>query len=134
MHRVLKPMGQVALLFFGESTFKEVEEIYNRVRSRYTQYSMPESLKLVGLEETQELFDRSGFKKTNIFAIHQVDYLDLSKYCPHVDAPSSFWRINFPSELAEIVRREIRKEMERARTPKGFKTTIYNIIAYAQKT
>jgi ubiquinone/menaquinone biosynthesis C-methylase UbiE len=134
MYRVLKPMGQVALLFFGESSFKEIEEIYNKVRSRHTQYNMPESLKLVGLEETQELFDQSGFKKTSIYAMHTIDYCDLSGFIGPVDAPSALWRINFPSELAEMVRKEIRKEMERARTAKGFKTTIYNIIAYAQKT
>lgn len=126
-------MGQVALLFFGESTFKEIDEIYNRVRSRHTHYTMPESLKLVGLEETQELFDKSRFKKTNIFAIHEINYLDLSGYCPHVDALTTFWRINLPSELSERVRKEIREEMARARTAKGFKTTIYSILAYAQR-
>jgi ubiquinone/menaquinone biosynthesis C-methylase UbiE len=134
MYRVLKPMGQVALLFFGESTFKEIEEMYNKVRSRHTQYTMPESLKLIDLEETRELFEKSGFKKTNIFARHEINYLDLSEYCSPIDAPTAFWRINFPSEYAETVRKEIRKEMARAKTAKGSKTTICNIIAYAQKT
>jgi len=63
MFRVLKPMGQTALLFFGESSFKEIEEIYNRIRNRHTEYAMPESQKLLSLEETHDLFEKVGFKK-----------------------------------------------------------------------
>jgi SAM-dependent methyltransferase len=36
--RVLKPMGQTALLFFGEPSLKEVKEIYNRIGNRHTEY------------------------------------------------------------------------------------------------
>jgi ubiquinone/menaquinone biosynthesis C-methylase UbiE len=132
--RVLKPMGQVALVFFGESTGKEIYEIYNRIRSRHTEYSMPDPLELVGLKETQELFDRSGFKKTRIFPLQLIDYADPSGYVTAVDAPPTPWRISLPAELAEVVAKEIKEEMTKTRTEKGFKTTIYNIIAYAQKT
>ena len=48
--RVLKPMGQTALLFFGEPTNREVKEIYKMVRNRHIEYAMPEPLKLIGLE------------------------------------------------------------------------------------
>ncbi len=37
-------------------------------------------------------------------------------------------------EFVEMVAKEIAEEMMKAETDKGFKTTIYNIIAYAQKT
>jgi SAM-dependent methyltransferase len=63
MFRVLKPNGQTALLFFGESTFKEVEEIYERIRNSHADYVLPESLRLIGLEETHELFEKAGFKQ-----------------------------------------------------------------------
>ena len=138
MFRVLKPMGQVALLFFAEQTDREIEEIYNMIRNRHPEQAMPGSLKLIGLEETQELFDKAGFKKTRIFGIHEIDYIDISKFYPPVDAPPAFWRMNMPSdfqsELIEMVRKEIREEMTKVKTDKGFKTTSYNIIAYAQKT
>jgi len=138
MFRVIKPMGQTALLFYAEPTIKEIKEIYDRIRNRHPERALPESPKLIGLEETHELFDKAGFKKTRIFGIHQIDYIDISKYIAVIDAPSAFWRVNMPSdfssELIEMVKKEIREEMIKAKTDKGFKTTIFNIIAYAQKT
>jgi ubiquinone/menaquinone biosynthesis C-methylase UbiE len=135
--RVLKPMGQTALLFFGESTNREVKEIYKMVRNRHTEYVIPESLKLIGLEETHELFDKVGFKKTRIFGIHQIDYVDPSKYLPFIESPQSLFRINLPPdlslELVEMVIKKTKEEMTKAKTDKGFKVTIYNILAYAQK-
>jgi len=134
MFRVLKPMGQTALLFYGESSFKEIEEIYNRIRNRHTEYALPESQKSIGLEETHELFDKVGFEKTRIFAIRQIDYVDPSRYVVNVDPPSSLWRISLPPELVEMTRKEMKEEMTKTKTGKGFKMTSYNIIAYAQKT
>jgi len=138
MFRVLKPMGQTALLFFAGQTISETVEIYNRIRDRHPERTLPESPPLISLEETHELFDKAGFKKTRIFGIHQIDYIDVSKYFFGVDAPAAFWRVNMPSdvssELIEMVRKEIREEMTKVKTDKGFKTTMYNIIVYAQKT
>lgn len=136
--RVIKPRGQVALLFFGEPTFKEIKEIYNKVRIHHPELIMPESLQLINLEETYELFEKAGFKKTKIYGIHQIDYVDPSKFIYAVDAPTSFWRISLPldfsSKLAEKIRREIKLEMTRAKKDKGFKITYYNIVVYAKKT
>jgi hypothetical protein len=135
--RVLKPLGQTALLFFGEPTNREVKKIYEMVRNRHTECVMPESLKMIGLEETHELFDKAGFKKTRIFGIHEIDYVDPSKYVPMVESPQSFFRLNLPSdlspELVEMIIKETKEEMARASTDKGFKMTYYNIVAYAQK-
>jgi hypothetical protein len=52
----------------------------------------------------------------------------------NIDPPSSLWRINLPPELVEMARKEIKDEMIKTKTGKGFKMTVYNIIAYAQKT
>jgi hypothetical protein len=131
-------MGQTVLLFFAGQTIREIGDIYNRIRNRHPERALPESPPLIDLEKTHELFDKAGFKKTKIFGIHQIDYIDPSKYFFGVDAPAAIWRINMPpdvsSELIERVKKEIREEMTKAKTKKGFKTTMYNIIAYAQKT
>jgi len=132
--RVLKPMGQVALLFFGESTGRELEEIGKKIRSRHTEYSWPEPQRLLSLKETQELLDRSGFKKTKIFPTQFTDYANLSGFVPFVDAPSNLWRIDLPSKIGEMVAKELREEMASTQTEKGFKMTVYIIFAYAQKT
>jgi ubiquinone/menaquinone biosynthesis C-methylase UbiE len=138
MNRVLKPMGQTALLFFAGQTLSETGDIYNRVKERHPDYALPDYGKLINLEETHELFDKAGFKKTRIYGMHQIDYIDPSNYFFGVDAPTTFWRINMPpdfsSEIIEIVKKEIKEEMIKAKTDKGFKSTMYNIIAYAQKT
>jgi ubiquinone/menaquinone biosynthesis C-methylase UbiE len=129
--RVLKPMGQTALVFFGEPTGKEIYEIYERIRSRHTEYCLPEHLKLIGTKETHELFDRAGFKNTRISPTQMIDYANPSGYTIHVDAPPT--KINLPSELAEVVGKEIKKEMARTKTEKGFRVTVCIISAYAQK-
>lgn len=138
MYRVLKPMGLIALVFFAEQTLKETGEIYYKVRNRHPEYTLPELGNLISLEDTHELIDKAGFKKTRIFGIHQIDYIDPSKYFFGVDAPTTFWRINIPPdvspEVIEMVKKEIKEEIIKAKTNKGFKSTIYNIIAYAQKT
>jgi hypothetical protein len=107
---------------------------YVKVRNRHTKHVTPKkSLKLIDLEETSELFDRSGFKKTRIFGIHQIDYVDPSKYIATLESPQSLFRINLESELAEIVVKETKEEMMRAKTGKGFKVTTCYILAYGQK-
>ena len=42
--------------------------------------------------------------------------------------------VGLPSEIVEKAQKEIYEEMVKTRTEKGYKTTVYNIIAYAQKT
>jgi hypothetical protein len=47
------------------------------------------------------------------------------------------WSLNqpfFPQDSAESLRKEIKEEMTRTKTAKGFKATHYNIVAYGQKT
>lgn len=137
MFRVLKPIGQTALLFFGEPSLKEIKEIYIKIRNRHTEHATPESLKLIDLEETHELFDKARFEKTRIFGIHEIDYVDPSKYVAFLESPQSLFRINLPSdlssELAEMVIKKTKEEMMRAKTDKGFKVTNYIILAYGQK-
>jgi hypothetical protein len=115
-----------------------MEDIYNRIRHRHAEYAFPESLRLVSLEETHELFENAGFRKTRIYGIHEIVFADPSKYISWVDAPTALWKINLPSEfpqdLAASLRKEIKEEMTRTKTAKGFKATHYNIFAYAQKT
>jgi len=135
--RVIKPKGQAALLFFGEPTFKEIIEIYNKVKNRHRELIMHKSLQLINLEETYELFEKAGFKKLKIYGLHQIDYVDPSKFIYAIDAPTSFWRIGLPidlsSKLVEKIRKEIKIEMIKTKKDKGFKITYYNIIVNAKK-
>jgi ubiquinone/menaquinone biosynthesis C-methylase UbiE len=134
MFRVLKPTGQIALLFFAEPSLKEIKEIYVKVRNCHTKsVTTKNSSKLIDLEETHELFDKSGFKSTRIFGVHQIDYVDPSKYIATLESPQSLFRIDLPSELGEMVVKETKEEMIRIRTDKGFKVTTYYILAYGQR-
>jgi hypothetical protein len=94
---------------------------------------MPDLLRTITLEETQELFDRVGFQKSRVYAIHSVDYRDPSAFRSHRDVTTNWWRIGLPSEIVEKARKQISTEMAKLITEKGLKTTIYNMFAYAQK-
>ena len=133
MLRVLKPRGQVALLFNAGPHYKEALEIYTRIMNRHPEYPMPDMLKVISLEEAHELFDEAGFQKTRIFAIHQLNYVDPSIFLLARDATASWWKIGLPSEVVEMLKKEMLEEMTKLRTAKGFKSTSYNIIAIAQK-
>lgn len=133
MFRVLKNGGQVALGFQGWLTFKEMFEAYDTVRNRHPEYGMPERMGTITLEEAQELFDRAGFQRSRIYAIHRVDHRDPSDFKAKRDATTSMWRVDLPSEIIEKAQKEIIEEMAKMITEKGLKTTIYNIFAYAQK-
>jgi ubiquinone/menaquinone biosynthesis C-methylase UbiE len=133
MFRVLKHGGRVALTFQGWLAFKEMTKAYDRVRNSHPEYGMPDLLRLMSLEETQELFDRTGFQRSRIYAIHQVDYVNPSDFRAQRDATASSWRVSLPLEMVEKAQKEIHTEMAKLITKKGLKTTIYNIFAYAQK-
>jgi ubiquinone/menaquinone biosynthesis C-methylase UbiE len=133
MFRVLKHGGQVALTFQGWLAFKEMLEAYDMVRNRHPEYGMPALLRAITLEETQELFDRAGFQKIRVYAIHLVDYRNPSAFRSQRDVTTGCWRVGIPSEIVEEALKEISKEMAKLITEKGLKTTIYNIFAYAQK-
>jgi ubiquinone/menaquinone biosynthesis C-methylase UbiE len=133
MFRVLKHGGQVALTFQGWLAFKEMLEAYAMVRNRHPEYGMPNLLRKISLEETQELFDRAGFQRSRVYAIHQVNYRDPSAFRAQRDVTTSWWRVGLPSEIVEKARKDISTEMAKLMTEKGLKTTMYNILAYAQK-
>jgi len=133
MFRVLKPRGQVALLFNAGPHYKEALEIYTRIRNRHPEYPIPDMLKVISLEEAHELFDEAGFQKTRIFAIHQLSYVDPSMFLLDRDATSSWWKIGLPSQVVEMAKNEMLEEATKLKTAKGFKSTSYNIIAIAQK-
>jgi len=133
MFRVLKPRGQVALLFNAGPHYKEAAEIYTKIRNRHPEYLIPDMLKSISLEEAHELFDEAGFQKTRIFAIHQLSYVDPSMFLLDRDATSSWWKIGLPSQVVEMAKNEMLEEATKLKTAKGFKSTSYNIIAIAQK-
>lgn len=133
MFRVLKPMGQVALRFNAGPVWKEMGEIYTKIRNRHPEHSGPEMLKFISLEEANELFDEAGFQKTRIFAIHRLSYNDPSRVLLFFDATASWWKIGLPSDAVEMFKNEMLEEMTKLKTAKGFKSTNYDITAIAQK-
>jgi len=135
MFRVLRTGGQVALLFNGELHFKEALVIYDTVRKRHPEYVFPESswLKALSLEETHELLEKTGFRKSIIFAIHEINYVDPSMFLLARDATTSYWQVGLQPEVADKLKKEFLEEATRSKTDEGWKLTSYNIIAYAQK-
>ena len=136
MFRVLRTGGQVALLFNGELHFKEAVEIYDAVRKRHPEYAFPESswLKALSLEETHELFEKAGFRKPRIFAIHEINHVDPSMFLLARDATTSYWQVGLEPEVVDKLKTKMLEEATKSKTDKGWKVTSYNIIAYAQKT
>ena len=136
MFRVLGTGGQVALVFNGELHYKEAVKMYDTVRKRHPEYVFPESswLKGLSLEEARELFEKAGFLKPRIFAIHEINYVDPSMFLLARDATTSYWQVGLEPEVVDKLKTEMLEEATKSKTDKGWKVTGYNIIAYAQKT
>jgi len=134
MFRVLRTGGELALVFNGELHYKEALEIYDAVRKRHPKYGIPASIKGLSLEETHELFEKAGFRKPRIFAIHEINYVDPSMFLLARDATTSWWQVGLQPEVVDKLKTEMLEDATKNKTDKGWKVTSYNIIAYAQKT
>jgi ubiquinone/menaquinone biosynthesis C-methylase UbiE len=133
MFRVLKPAGQIGLVFQGGPSFKELFEAYDRVRHRHPDYALSDRPRSLTLEETQELFDRAGFQESRISAVHNVTWVDPSIFLTDRDPATSPWRIGLSSENAKKVRKEVAGELLKTKRKDPLMTTSCSIFGYGQK-
>jgi ubiquinone/menaquinone biosynthesis C-methylase UbiE len=133
MFRVLKPAGQIGLVFQGEPSFKELFEAYDRVRHRHPDYALSERPRSLTPEETRELFDKAGFQESRISAIHNVTWIDPSMFLTDMDLTISPWRIDLSKENAEKVQKEVAGELLKIKRTDPLMTTSCSIFGYGQK-
>jgi ubiquinone/menaquinone biosynthesis C-methylase UbiE len=138
MHRILKPNGQVALLYHGLHHINEVLSLLSDLGDKYPEYLGDIDWKdvvgkFISLEETHEIFNRIGFYNVSIYGIHEIAYVDPSSFMNGLDTVFSFWQEGLSIEVVDMLRCELVKNMNSASTSKGFKRTRYDIYAYGRK-
>jgi ubiquinone/menaquinone biosynthesis C-methylase UbiE len=139
IHRVLKPGGQTAHLFYGGSVYHESIKIGLEVASRHPEYpSFMEAVvefrdDLIVLEEAVDLFESAGFMDHRIYGRHVVVFLDPSFWLER-GVLWDTWRSGLPMEAVDGIRDELMAEFRRCAEPRGFKHTSYNIIAVGIKS
>jgi ubiquinone/menaquinone biosynthesis C-methylase UbiE len=139
IHRVLKPGGQTAHLFYGGSVYHENIKIGLEVASRHPEYpSFMEAVvefrdDLIVLEEAVDLFESAGFMDHRIYGRHVVVFLDPSFWLER-GVLWDTWRSGLPMEAVDGIRDELMAEFRRCAEPRGFKHTSYNIIAVGIKS
>ncbi len=139
--RVLKPGGQMAVLFNGELCFKEAIDLCVEVESRHPEL-MSEyqwmgwrnfQKQFISLGEANDIVHDVGFANLRIYAYHREAFVDPVRFMRSRDATSAFWQIGLTSDVVEELIQEWTMEARKVSTDRGFKTTAYNIIAYAMK-
>ncbi len=139
MHRVLKPGGETALLFYGGPVYQEFIKIAVEVANRHPEYpSFIEAVvefrdDLIGLEDAVDLFESAGFMDHRIFGRHVVVFLEPS-FLLERGVVWDMWRSALPLDAVEGVRGELLAEFSRIAGAKGSKHTSYNIIAVGVKS
>ena len=137
MFRVLKPGGQVALLFHGMLSDHEVKDIVYRVTDYHPEYpEFKENVKsfnrgFIGLEDTMALFQIVGFVNLYIFGRHRIffgvpDLDDINAYW-------GIWRSGVPREHWDEIKNEILSEFKVLSMNEGFRDSSYLIIGVGHK-
>jgi ubiquinone/menaquinone biosynthesis C-methylase UbiE len=138
MHRVLRPGGQAALMFYGGPVYQEGVRIVLEVASRHPEYpSFMDAVvefrdDLIGLEDAVDLFESAGFMDHRIYGRHKVVFFDPSSWL-EAGVFWDMWRSGLPSDAEGGIRDELRAECRRLSEAKGFKHTLYDIIAVGVK-
>ncbi len=138
MHRVLKPGGETALLFYGGPVYQEFIKIAVEVANRHPEYpSLIEAVvefrdDLIGLEDAVDLFESAGFMDHRIYGRHMVLFFEPSFWLER-GMLWDVWRAGLPSDAADGIRDELIAECRRLSEVRGFKHTSYNIVAIGVK-
>jgi ubiquinone/menaquinone biosynthesis C-methylase UbiE len=138
MHRVLEPNGTLALLYHGKSHIIEVLSIFMHLEERFPEYFEGVSWdevneNFISLERSHELFTEAGFHYIRTYAIHEIDYVEPSRFIAGLDTVFSFWQEDLPSNIVLDLKNELIREMEKTSTDMGFKRTRYDVFAYGKR-
>jgi ubiquinone/menaquinone biosynthesis C-methylase UbiE len=139
--RVLKPGGQMAVLFNGESNFKEAIDLCVKIENRHPEMMSEYNWmgwrnfekQFLSLGAVNEIVYDIGFDNPRIHAHHREYFVDPEMFMRYRNATAAFWQIGLPQDLVEELRQEWSMEARKLSTDKGFKMTTYNILAYASK-
>ena len=138
MHRVLKPGGEAALLFYGGPVYQEILKIAVEVASRHPEY--PQFMEavvefrdeLIQLVDAVDLFESAGFMSHMIYGRDQLVFQDLSFWLKR-GMLWDIWSSGLPSDAVNEIRDEMMAECRRTSGARGFKHSTYNIIAIGVK-
>jgi hypothetical protein len=138
MHRVLKPEGEAALLFYGGSVYQEILKIAVEVASRHPEY--PQFMEaviefreeLIQLVDAVDLIETAGFMNHMIYGRDQLVFVDPSFWLTR-GMLWDMWRSGLLPDAVDGIRDEIMDECRRLSGARGFKHTTYNIIAVGVK-
>jgi len=138
MYRVLKPGGTLALLYHGKGHINEVLSIFMHLEEKNPEYFegvswVEVSENFISLERSHELFTEVGFHGIRAYAIHEIDYVEPSRFMAGLDTVFSFWQEGLPSNVVMELKNELVREMEKTSTDMGFKRTRYDVFAYGKK-
>jgi len=140
IYRVLKPGGQFALTYAAGSHNWEIFDVAHTVASRHPE--LPGFLKAVedaracflGLDDSVELFRRTGFRLTNIYGRHSIYWADPSNLASDQNTWWSIYRQALPTEAVSVIRSEFNEAGREAAAPeKKLKFTTYIIFAWGTK-
>jgi ubiquinone/menaquinone biosynthesis C-methylase UbiE len=133
-HRVLKPGGVSAHLFFGGSVYQEVIQAAVVVAGRHPEIPMfMEAVveyrdDLFSLEDVIDVFESAGFLDHRIWGRHQVQFFDPGFWLKR-GLLWDMWVSGLPLDVVDNLRDEMMVECRNISGVKGFKNTSYNIIA-----
>ena len=138
MHRVLKPGGETALLFYGGPVYQEILKIALEVACRHPEY--PQFMKavvefrdeLIQLVDAVDLFESAGFMDHMIYGRDQLVFVDPSFWLKR-GMLWDIWRSGLPPDAVDSIRDEIMVECRKLSGARGFRHTTYNIIAVGVK-
>ncbi len=135
MYRVLKPEGKIALLYHGNSHINEVLSIFKHLEEKYPEFFKglswdDVSKNFISLEHSHELFTEVGFYDIRTYALHEINYIEPSRFIAGLDTVFSFWQEGLPSNVVLDLKNELIREMGKTSTDMGFKRTRYDIFAY----
>ncbi|MBQ04765.1 hypothetical protein CL673_08720 [Candidatus Bathyarchaeota archaeon] len=138
MHRVLKPGGEAALLFYGGSVYREILKIAMEVASRHPEYpTFMEAVvefrnELIQLEDAVDLFESAGFKDHMIYGRDQILFVDPSFWMKK-GMLWDMWNSGLPKDAVNSIQDELMAECRKLSGSRGFKHTTYNVLAIGVK-
>jgi len=138
MHRVLKPGGQLGLLFGGGPLFQEVFDVWEETAGAYPEIpgfadTVAGMRRMhIGLEAAEELLVGAGFRRPWVYARHRVRYGD-PEWLIHRTPYTGLWKVVVPPGALDVVVEDMRARIREGTPERGFKYTWYVILAYSTK-
>jgi ubiquinone/menaquinone biosynthesis C-methylase UbiE len=129
----LKPGGELAFVFQGQNSYKELYHAYQTIKERNPAMDLLDQPVSLTVEETKSLLKDTGFSQINAYAIKQSHYISPLLFLQDDNAEIAPWTTNLTRQDIAVLQKQLISELMKIKPKATLRTQIETVYCFAKK-